>query len=95
MKTTRGSATAAFFVSPNEVALSRARAETCFLVRWFYALPMAVTVVGDSQEPEFWTESGLPRALREFACLTPGEHDTLRMSAQSCWRPLPPGKPAP
>ena len=35
VKTTRGAATAAFFVSPNEIALSRARADNYILIRVF------------------------------------------------------------
>ena len=35
VKTTRGAATAAFFVSPNEIALSRARADNYVLIRVF------------------------------------------------------------
>jgi hypothetical protein len=35
VKTTRGAATAAFFVSPNEIALSRARADNYVLIRIF------------------------------------------------------------
>jgi hypothetical protein len=35
VKTTRGAATAAFFVSPNEIALSRARSDNYVLIRVF------------------------------------------------------------
>jgi hypothetical protein len=64
VKTTRGAATAAFFVSPNEIALSRARADNYVLIRVF-------AYDGPNNSASYYQARG---ALHNAFDLTPSEY---------------------
>ena len=73
VKTTRGAATAAFFVTPNEIELSRAQAENYVLIRVF-------RYDGRNSTASYYQ---IPGALEDAFDLAPTEHRASLMADET------------